>query len=122
MAASSGTQWQQPPLPSPTSVFPTPLADVLLTLAFHPPPAFLQVVQFLKNERFSKFSRIIFDTAPTGHTLRFLALPDFLDTSVGKVGGVLAGQWGIHGGGGRQKIDVGSQGIAAPAGRTHTTS
>ena len=46
---------------------------------------FLQVVQFLKNPEFAQFKRIIFDTAPTGHTLRLLTLPDFLDVSIGKL-------------------------------------
>ncbi|KAI7838953.1 hypothetical protein COHA_007312, partial [Chlorella ohadii] len=56
-----------------------------------PPPgvdeaiAIAKVIQFLKDPQYSRFSRIIFDTAPTGHTLRLLALPDFLDTSVGKI-------------------------------------
>lgn len=56
-----------------------------------PPPgvdeavAISKVVQFLKNPEFSHFKRIIFDTAPTGHTLRLLTLPDFLDASIGKL-------------------------------------
>lgn len=56
-----------------------------------PPPgideaiAIAKVIQFLKDPQYSRFDRIIFDTAPTGHTLRLLALPDFLDTSVGKI-------------------------------------
>eukprot|EP00983_Pelagomonas_calceolata_P115591 1160217-Pelagomonas_calceolata.AAC.10 len=45
----------------------------------------LQVVQFLKNPEYSHFKRIIFDTAPTGHTLRLLTLPDFLDVTIGKL-------------------------------------
>ena len=43
----------------------------------------VQVVEFVKNPEYSHFSRIIFDTAPTGHTLRLLTLPDFLDASLG---------------------------------------
>lgn len=44
-----------------------------------------QVVQFLKDPKYSHFKRIIFDTAPTGHTLRLLTLPDFLDVTIGKL-------------------------------------
>ncbi|OIV99318.1 hypothetical protein TanjilG_17128 [Lupinus angustifolius] len=44
-----------------------------------------QVMQFLESQEYSMFSRIVFDTAPTGHTLRLLSLPDFLDGSIGKV-------------------------------------
>jgi arsenite-transporting ATPase len=45
----------------------------------------LQVVQFLKSDKYSHFQRIVFDTAPTGHTLRLLSLPDFLDLTIGKL-------------------------------------
>ncbi|KAH7542666.1 hypothetical protein FEM48_Zijuj02G0098300 [Ziziphus jujuba var. spinosa] len=44
-----------------------------------------QVMQFLQSEEYSMFSRIVFDTAPTGHTLRLLSLPDFMDASIGKM-------------------------------------
>ncbi|KAJ4790125.1 hypothetical protein LUZ62_041371 [Rhynchospora pubera] len=56
-----------------------------------PPPgldeaiAISKVMQFLESPQYSIFSRIIFDTAPTGHTLRLLSLPDFLDASIGKI-------------------------------------
>ncbi|PNH08215.1 putative arsenical pump-driving ATPase [Tetrabaena socialis] len=56
-----------------------------------PPPgvdeaiAIAKVVQFLKAPEYAHFKRIIFDTAPTGHTLRLLSLPDFIDASIGKL-------------------------------------
>ena len=34
-----------------------------------------QVLQFVKGEEYARFSRIVFDTAPTGHTLRLLTVP-----------------------------------------------
>ncbi|TYI83827.1 hypothetical protein E1A91_D05G320200v1 [Gossypium mustelinum] len=56
-----------------------------------PPPgldeaiAISKVMQFLESPQYSMFTRIVFDTAPTGHTLRLLSLPDFLDASIGKI-------------------------------------
>jgi len=50
----------------------------------HNPPT-TQVVQFLKSDDYAHFDRIVFDTAPTGHTLRLLTLPDFLDKGLGKL-------------------------------------
>ncbi|KAF5188007.1 Atpase get3 [Thalictrum thalictroides] len=56
-----------------------------------PPPgldealAISKVMQFVEAEEYRMFTRIIFDTAPTGHTLRLLSLPDFLDASIGKI-------------------------------------
>nr|GMD37053.1 ATPase ASNA1 homolog [Ipomoea batatas] len=44
-----------------------------------------QVMQFLESQEYNMFTRIVFDTAPTGHTLRLLSLPDFLDASIGKI-------------------------------------
>uniref|UniRef100_A0A5B7CBH4 ArsA/GET3 Anion-transporting ATPase-like domain-containing protein n=1 Tax=Davidia involucrata TaxID=16924 RepID=A0A5B7CBH4_DAVIN len=56
-----------------------------------PPPgldeaiAISKVMQFVESQEYSMFTRIVFDTAPTGHTLRLLSLPDFLDASIGKI-------------------------------------
>ncbi|GBF93888.1 ATPase [Raphidocelis subcapitata] len=56
-----------------------------------PPPgldeavAISKVVQFVESAEYARFSRIVFDTAPTGHTLRLLALPEFVDASLEKV-------------------------------------
>lgn len=40
-----------------------------------------QVLKLVKgdNELGIKFDRVIIDTAPTGHTLRMLSYPEFLD-------------------------------------------
>ncbi|WOK96839.1 ATPase GET3 [Canna indica] len=56
-----------------------------------PPPgldeaiAISKVMQFVEAKEYKMFSRIVFDTAPTGHTLRLLSLPDFMDASIGKM-------------------------------------
>lgn len=47
--------------------------------------ALAKVIQFLEDEKYQDFKRIIFDTVPTGHTLRLLSLPDFLDSFIGKI-------------------------------------
>ena len=65
------------------------------------------LLQFLDDER---FERVVIDTAPTGHTLRLLELPDILDTMVGRmvrlrerlsgmmesIGGLLGGEQEDH--------------------------
>jgi anion-transporting ArsA/GET3 family ATPase len=55
-----------------------------------------QVVQFLRADDYAHFDRIVFDTAPTGHTLRLLTLPDFLDKGLGKVGVAAPGGGGAE--------------------------
>ncbi|RLE10919.1 arsenic-transporting ATPase [Candidatus Aerophobetes bacterium] len=41
--------------------------------------------KFLQFMNSSEYEVIIFDTAPTGHALRFLSLPDILDSWIGKM-------------------------------------
>lgn len=44
--------------------------------------AMRQLLQYLDDDR---FDRIVIDTAPTGHTLRLLELPEMMDTMVGRL-------------------------------------
>ncbi len=84
-----------------------------------PPPgtdevvAMTKVVTYLEegcelpNGQTIKFDRIVLDTAPTGHTLRMLQLPDFLQSLVQKLkkirdkAGGLGSMMGMMGGGGK---------------------
>jgi len=45
--------------------------------------AFGKILEFIETEH--DFDLVIFDTAPTGHTLRFLSLPDTLSGWIGKL-------------------------------------
>lgn len=48
--------------------------------------ALVEIVKYIEADaQYSRFDRIVFDTAPTGHTLRLLALPDFLNGFFGKI-------------------------------------
>lgn len=42
-------------------------------------------MQLTKAKDGRDFDRIVIDTAPTGHTLRLLSFPDFLDSFLGKI-------------------------------------
>ncbi len=44
--------------------------------------AFGKMLEFLSD---TSFDRVVFDTAPTGHTLKLLELPDLLDSWLGKL-------------------------------------
>ncbi|MFC3958008.1 ArsA family ATPase [Halovivax cerinus] len=61
------------------------------------------LLEYLDDDR---FDRVVVDTAPTGHTLRLLELPELLDSMVGKVltfrqriGSMIDGITGLFGGG-----------------------
>jgi arsenite-transporting ATPase len=65
--------------------------------------AMRQLLEYLDDPR---FDRVIVDTAPTGHTLRLLELPELMDSMVGKVmkmrqrmQGMFDGIRGMFGGG-----------------------
>jgi arsenite-transporting ATPase len=44
--------------------------------------AFGKILEFIED---SSYDRVVFDTAPTGHTLKLLELPDLLDSWLGKI-------------------------------------
>jgi arsenite-transporting ATPase len=63
--------------------------------------AFQQLLDLLDDDR---FDRVVVDTAPTGHTLRLLELPEVMDTMVGRmarvrdrVSGMMDGLKGMFG-------------------------
>ena len=62
-----------------------------------------QLLRFMDDDR---FDRVVVDTAPTGHTLRLLELPDVMDSMVGRalklrqtIGGMMGRVGGLFGGG-----------------------
>ncbi|MEM2109739.1 MAG: ArsA family ATPase [Candidatus Odinarchaeota archaeon] len=65
-----------------------PMPDLLTDLSGLTPPgadealAFSKVLEFIGS---SDYDLIVFDTAPTGHTLRLLSLPDLLNSFFGKL-------------------------------------
>ena len=65
--------------------------------------AMRQLLEYLDDPR---FDRVVVDTAPTGHTLRLLELPEMLDSMMGRVmklrqqfSGMMEGVKGMFGGG-----------------------
>ena len=65
--------------------------------------AMRQLLEYLDDPR---FDRVIVDTAPTGHTLRLLQLPEIMDSMIGRVlklrqqfAGMMDGLKGMFGGG-----------------------
>ena len=66
--------------------------------------AMRQLIEYLDDPR---FERVVVDTAPTGHTLRLLELPELMDSMVGRVlsmrekfGGMFGAMGGLFGGDG----------------------
>lgn len=77
--------------------------------------ALVEIVKYIQGDpEYRRFERIVFDTAPTGHTLRLLALPDFLNGFFGKMirmksklGGMMNQFKGMFGGAGEEDLERG---------------
>ncbi|MBD3404932.1 MAG: AAA family ATPase [Candidatus Lokiarchaeota archaeon] len=68
--------------------------------------AFGKILEFIED---SSYDRVIFDTAPTGHTLKLLELPELLDSWLGKMltlrqrlSSMMSGLKSMFGGGGEE--------------------
>ena len=80
--------------------------------------SFMEVLKHIKNQKVNElddskdkisYRTIIFDTAPTGHTLRFLQLPSTLQKLLGKfqqLSGKLGPMMSMLGGGGQGQQDM----------------
>ena len=73
------------------------------------------LVEYLDDDR---FERVVVDTAPTGHTLRLLELPELLDSMMGrmltfreKMGGMMDSMKGMFGAGDDAGADAGVAGV-----------
>lgn len=90
--------------------------DEFARLLDNAPPGIDEVValtQVLELIEYGDFQRVIIDTAPTGHTLRLLSLPEFLDSFLGKISALksrldrgLSALKSVLGGGGSTDDDV----------------
>ncbi len=72
--------------------------------------AFRQLLRYVDDDR---FERVIIDTAPTGHTLRLLELPDVMDSMVGtllelreRFRSMMDGMGGLFGGEDPDEVDA----------------
>ncbi|KAF8537263.1 anion-transporting ATPase-like domain-containing protein [Trichophaea hybrida] len=72
-----------------------PLGSVMQDIAFSIPGVdeAMSFAEVLKQVKSLSYSVIIFDTAPTGHTLRFLQFPTVLEKALGKIS-QLSGRFG----------------------------